>query len=106
MDRTINVYLYGKRAGILSETSQGYVFRYDADYRGIPLSLSMPVSGRVFHSVNLHPFFKGLAPEGWLKKRYVELQGIEDKDIFGMLMHNGNDLLGAVTLQGGFYEST
>ncbi|WP_275955810.1 HipA N-terminal domain-containing protein, partial [Pantoea agglomerans] len=40
-------------------------------------------------------FFKGLAPEGWLRKRYSEIQKIDDKDLFGLLMENGNDLLGA-----------
>lgn len=99
MARTVEVWLYDRAAGELSETPDGYVFRYYEDYPGPAISLSMPLRGRQFHSPTLPPFFKGLAPEGWLRKRYSELQKIDDKDLFGLLLQNGNDLLGAVVLK-------
>jgi len=99
MARAVEVLLYNVAVGILSETEEGYCFTYYPGYNGPALSLSMPVRPQPWLSKNLHPFFKGLAPEGWLRKRYSELQKIDDKDLFGLLMQNGNDLLGAVVLR-------
>ncbi|QXO17004.1 HipA N-terminal domain-containing protein [Vibrio ostreae] len=39
-----------------------------------------------------------MPPEGWLKKRYSELQKIDENDPLGMLLSNGKNLLGAVQL--------
>lgn len=99
MARKIGVWLYNKPAGTLSEDESGFIFCYEANYVGNALSLSMPVRAEPYISEELHPFFKGLAPEGWLRKRYSEIQKIDDKDLFGLLMQNGNDLLGAVILK-------
>lgn len=99
MSREIEVWLYEQPAGILRETEKGFIFQYHDDYKGRSISLSMPVRKEHYWNEELHPFFKGLAPEGWLRKRYSEIQKIDDKDLFGMLMKNGNDLLGAVILK-------
>ena len=97
MGRKVIVFCYGKQAGILRENNDEYVFTYDDEYRGKPISLSLPLSKKTFPSKGLHPFFKTLAPEGWLKKRYSELQHIDERDLFGFLIRNGSDLLGAIT---------
>lgn len=99
MARKIEVWLYNKPIGILADEAPGFVFSYHSDYAGRAVSLSMPVRLEPYYSEELHPFFKGLAPEGWLRKRYSEIQKIDDKDLFGLLMENGNDLLGAVVLK-------
>lgn len=99
MARKIGVWLYNKPAGTLSEEEMGFVFCYLTNYTGRAISLSMPVRSEPYLSEELHPFFKGLAPEGWLRKRYSEIQKIDDNDLFGLLMQNGNDLLGAVVLK-------
>lgn len=83
----------------MSEEEKGFTFHYYANYKGIAISLSMPVRTEPYWCEELHPFFKGLAPEGWLRKRYSEIQKIDDKDLFGLLMKNGNDLLGTVVLK-------
>ncbi|MEZ8105688.1 type II toxin-antitoxin system HipA family toxin [Vibrio genomosp. F6] len=98
MDRKVNVLLYGKLCGVLSQNRQGFSFEYDPKYKGRSLSLSMPIEERCFDSKELHPFFLSLAPEGWLKKRYSELQKIDENDPLGMLLSNGKNLLGAVQL--------
>ncbi|MEI8634404.1 HipA N-terminal domain-containing protein [Vibrio sp. PP-XX7] len=98
MDRRVKVLLYGKFCGVLSQNEQGFTFEYEPDYKGRSLSLSMPIEERRFDSKVLHPFFLSLAPEGWLKKRYAELQKIDENDPLGMLMSNGENLLGAVQL--------
>ncbi|MCC3721655.1 HipA N-terminal domain-containing protein [Rouxiella badensis] len=99
MARKIEVWLYNKPIGILGDEPNGFVFSYHSDYTGRAVSLSMPVRSEPYYSDELHPFFKGLAPEGWLRKRYSEIQKIDDKDLFGLLIENGNDLLGAVVLR-------
>lgn len=99
MARKIAVWLYNQPVGALSEEEVGFAFSYLTHYRGRAISLSMPVRSEPYLSEELHPFFKGLAPEGWLRKRYSEIQKIDDKDLFGLLMQNGNDLLGAVVLK-------
>jgi len=98
MDRKVKVLLYGKFCGILSQDESGFTFEYAPSYKSRSLSLSMPVSKSKFTSPHLHPFFQSLAPEGWLKKRYSELQKIDENDPLGMLLSNGQNLLGAVQL--------
>lgn len=44
MGRKVIVFCYGKQAGILSENNDEYVFTYDDEYRGKPISLSLPLS--------------------------------------------------------------
>jgi serine/threonine-protein kinase HipA len=58
----------------------------------------MPISVHSFESNQLHPFFKSLAPEVWLKKRFSEIQQIDERDLLGFLIENGNDLLGAISI--------
>lgn len=99
MARQVEVWLYDTAAGILSEHEGVYHFTYHIDYVGPSLSISMPVRAEPYISEDLHPFFKGLAPEGWLRKRYSEIQKIDGRDLFGLLMHNGADLLGAIVIK-------
>lgn len=99
MYRRVKVYLHGQLAGHLVQTGEGYAFTYLPDYTGRAISLSMPVTQASHFSAELHPFFKGLAPEGWLKKRYAEIQKIDEKDLLGILIANSDDLLGAITLK-------
>lgn len=99
MGRKVNVYMFEELAGILAEEADCYIFSYSDIYKGKPISLSMPLSKSAYKSDELHPYFKSLAPEGWLKKRFSDLQKIDESDIFGMLIENGNDLIGAISMQ-------
>ena len=91
--------MHDELAGVLEENDNEYVFSYDNDYRGKPISLSMPKNVQIHTSKQLHPFFKSLAPEGWLKKRFSEIQQIDERDSLGFLIENGNDLLGAISIK-------
>ena len=99
MRRIVNVYLYDILAGYLFQEDNMFHFSYLPAYKGPSLSLSLPNNGTVYSSEILPPFFHGLAPEGWLRKRYSETQKIDENDILGLLVENGNDLLGAVSLR-------
>ncbi len=91
--------MYDQLAGVLEEKDDEYIFSYDSDYKGKPISLSMPINIKIHASKQLHPFFKSLAPEGWLKKRFSEIQQIDERDLLGFLIENGNDLLGAISIK-------
>jgi len=91
--------MYDELAGVLEEKDNEYIFSYNNDYKGKPISLSMPISIKIHTSKQLHPFFNSLAPEGWLKKRFSEIQKIDKRDPLGFLIENGNDLLGAISIK-------
>lgn len=99
MARKVAVFLHDQLVGYLTQGTQGYVFQYDSDYQGAAISLSLPRRAEPYCSQTLPPFFQGLAPEGWLRKRYADLQQLDEQDLFGLLLNNGNDLLGAVVLK-------
>lgn len=98
MRRRVEVWLYGEPVGELRQDDGGFEFNYRADYIGPPLSLSLPVRVGHFQSPTLPPFFASLAPEGWLKMRYSQLQQHDEHDLLGMLIDNGKNLIGAVQL--------
>ncbi|RDE66274.1 type II toxin-antitoxin system HipA family toxin [Aggregatibacter segnis] len=97
--RSARVFLYGDFIGLLREDKYGFHFAYNPDYRGIPLSLSLPVEKSPFHSDILFPYFASLIPEGWLKKKYATYQQIDEHDLFRFLMNNGENMLGAVQIR-------
>lgn len=99
---TANVFFYGKPIGMLSRYGDRYVFKYSKTYlesSGGPISFSLPLQEEPFISDRLHPFFSGLVSEGWLKKIQSKSQKIDSKDDFSLLIHNGRDLSGAVTIE-------
>ena len=99
MGRKVDVYMHGEIAGTLAEEVDKYVFTYSDSYAGKCISRSMPTASKVHECKELHPYFTSLTPEGWLKKRYSEMQKIDEKDTFGFLIENGDDLLGAITVK-------
>ncbi|MEQ4922856.1 HipA N-terminal domain-containing protein [Proteus hauseri] len=59
----------------MSEEEKGFTFHYYANYKGIAISLSMPVRTEPYWCEELHPFFKGLAPG--LNSKYGEYVGFD-----------------------------
>lgn len=94
-----NVFLFDKHVGVLEKHGKGYTFSYQRDYFGPPLSLSLPLNELPYNSETLFPFFKSLLPEGWLLKQYARSQKIDERNEFGLLINNGEDLLGAVAIK-------
>ncbi len=45
------------------------------------------------------PFFENLVSEGWLRKLQSQHQKIDERDRFTLLVENGKDLVGAVTVE-------
>ena len=64
MTRKLNVFLYGKKTGVLSEDAMGHLnFEYDS-MKSYPLSVRMPVKPEIYGPTYTEPFFNNLTPEG------------------------------------------
>ncbi|WP_166260613.1 HipA N-terminal domain-containing protein [Marinobacter salicampi] len=96
------VYLHGRRAGSLVRGhDESVVFSYDHEYLnlgGPALSLSLPLREETYASRGLPAYFSGLCSEGWLRRIQSFEQKIDPADEFTLLVLNGSDLAGAVTI--------
>lgn len=100
-NRKAQVYYKGRYAGILKEDEYGgFQFTYDPLYLvdGYPIAYTIPLSNETFTWAAFPPFFEGLASEGWLRRVQCKTQQIDERDSFGLLLANGRDTVGAVTL--------
>ena len=90
-------------AGKLERLKEGYGFKYNQEYLdnpySFPISCNIPLSNKDFFSEHLHPFFEGLAPQGWYKNGLELIGKINKNDIFTLLAVNGEDLPGSVKLR-------
>ena len=99
--RRADVFMQGKRAGVLEEIEKGkrYRFFYLDDYAGPPVSLTMPVRERTFDFDRFPPFFDGVLPEGVLLEALLKRRKIDRNDYFSQIVAVGEDLVGAVTVK-------
>ena len=75
--RRAEVRLHGVQAGLFEELEpgRGYRFSYAAEYRGSPISLTMPLSERVYEYDAFPPFFDGNG------SYHAKLDGVEGPDL-------------------------
>jgi len=99
--KTAKVYVCGNEAGQLFEIKPGkeYLFEYNNEYAGLPVSLTMPVSGKAFSFDHFPPFFDGLLPEGHQLEGLLKQGKVDRNDLFSQLILVGNDTVGAVTVK-------
>ena len=97
------VYWKTLKAGILTESDEGYSFAYDKDYLTMPevqgISLTMPLREEPFQSNMLHPFFDGLIPEGWLLDIAQKNWKIDSRDRMALLLACCRDCIGSVSIE-------
>ena len=97
------VYYKNSLAGILSETDAGYEFCYIKDYlvskNAKPVSLTLPLTDKPYHSNVLFPFFDGLIPEGWLLDIAEKNWKIDTRDRMSLLLACCKDCIGAVGVE-------
>ncbi|MCI2056639.1 MAG: HipA N-terminal domain-containing protein [Oscillibacter sp.] len=101
--RTAYIYVRNRFSGELSETDEGYVFAYDADYLATgasPVSLTLPLRKEPYVSKTLFPFFDGLIPEGWLLHIVSRNWKLNTNDRFGLLLVACRDVVGNVRVEG------
>ncbi len=100
--RTAYIYIRDSFAGLLSETDEGYSFKYDPSYLSDPdasaVSLTMPLTEKTYTSKTLFPFFDGLIPEGWLQEIVSRNWKIDPQDRFGLLLAACRDGIGNVSV--------
>jgi serine/threonine-protein kinase HipA len=98
--RKATVKIHDIKAGILTENSPNhFVFQYDIDYNGQPISLIMLVSDKPYEFDSFPPFFDGLLPEGIQLEGLLKKHKIDKTDYFSQLLITGQDLVGAVTVE-------
>lgn len=94
------IYVHNNRAGVLSEeNSGGFQFKYDENYEGEAVSLTMPISNTVYSFDKFPSFFEGLLPEGIMLEGLLKIGKIDKNDYFSQLISTGNDLVGAITVK-------
>ncbi|MBD2756719.1 HipA N-terminal domain-containing protein [Spirosoma validum] len=102
MPRNARIWLEQTPVGWLSETDEGYVFVYDADYvanpNAQPVSLTLPLTTLPYSNRVLFPFFDGLIPEGWLLDIAERNWKLRSTDRFGLLLACCRDCIGAVSV--------
>jgi len=104
-----NVFMSGELAGQLSRTETAYYFQYNKTYiakKGIALSYSLPVQHQAFVCDTLFAYFSGLISEGWLLDLQTKTQHIDKNDLFALLVKNGHDLAGAITIELSYLSET
>ena len=98
--RQAKVCVKGVQAGVLEELERGtlYVFKYLDEYRGDPVSLTMPTKLKEIRFEGFPPFFDGVLPEGTMLEGLLRQKKLDKDDLFGQLLVVGADLVGAVTV--------
>jgi len=94
------VFVHGVFAGVLMKLNHGkYLFSYESNYKGAPVSLTMPLNESVYEFDKFPPFFEGLLPEGEMLEALLRTHKLDKKDYFGQLLKVGRDVVGAVTIE-------
>jgi len=100
--RVLDVYIGSSRVGRYSREPGGSTsFRYDAEWlsskRAFPISLSMPLSDRVWSGVGATSYFDGLLPDDRaIRERIAAREHAESAGIFDLLAVIGRDCVGAL----------
>lgn len=98
--RKSRVLVNGIEAGVFEKLKGGkYIFNYHPEYHGAPVSLTMPLSNRIYEFDVFPPFFEGLLPEGVMLEALLRKYKIDRNDYFGQLIKVGQDVVGAVTIE-------
>ncbi len=95
------VFINGEFAGILEELIRGkhYRFIYANEYKGLSVSLEMPLTQMVYEYERFPPFFEGLLPEGIMLEGLLKQSKLDRDDLMGQLITVGKDLVGNVTVE-------
>ena len=99
--RKARVLVNGIEAGVLCELmGRKYQFTYHTDYQGAPVSLTMPLTNKIYEFDVFPPFFEGLLPEGIMLEALLRKYKIDSNDYLGQIIKVGQDVVGAVTIEG------
>ena len=100
MNRQLNVYLCGKKIGVLSEDDLlQLTFQYDKN-ADASLSVRLPLRAEIYPHTLAYPFFENLTPEGDVFNILTK-DHISGNKVFSFLDKFGGDCAGAVS----FYQT-
>lgn len=100
--RVLEVYVGTSKIGRYARMPSGTTsFRYDPDWlssdRAFPISLSMPLSDRIWSGESAASYFDGLLPDDHtVRERIAVLEHAESAGIFDLLAAIGRDCVGAL----------
>jgi serine/threonine-protein kinase HipA len=100
--RVLDVYVGTSKVGQYSRAPDGATaFRYDADWltleRAFPISLSMPLSDRIWSGEAATSYFDGLLPDDrTVREKIASRERAESAGIFDLLAVIGRDCVGAL----------
>lgn len=104
LNRRGKVLVNGQIAGFISEHSdlkkEHFIFEYEQNYieNGAPIGHHYPLTNEPYISDYLPPFFSNLVSEGWLLQHQINKKNINKDDYFGLLLANGSELIGAISV--------
>lgn len=100
--KTAQIYQQGRLAGTLEALDESrYRFTYQPDYRGEPVSLTMPLRQRIWEFTQFPALFEGLLPEGTQLEALLRRRKLDKNDLFGQLLAVGEDVVGSLQIRGG-----
>ena len=107
LNRKGEVFANGLLAGELIEykddnSAYSYEFCYSGDYIKTgypPIGYHFPLRSEPYIRDVLHPFFQNLASEGWVRVFQATKARLDKRDDFGILLANGGDLIGAISIK-------
>ncbi len=100
--RMLDVYVGSSKVGQYSRALNGATaFRYDSDWlssdRAFPISLSMPLSDRIWSGEGAASYFDGLLPDDrTVREKIAAREHAESAGIFDLLAVIGRDCVGAL----------
>ncbi|MEN8179092.1 MAG: type II toxin-antitoxin system HipA family toxin [Pseudomonadota bacterium] len=100
--RVLDVYVGSSKVGRYSRAANGSTaFCYDPDWissaRAFPISLSMPLSDRIWSGVNADSFFDGLLPDDQaVREKIAARKQADSAGMFDLLSVIGRDCVGAL----------
>jgi serine/threonine-protein kinase HipA len=98
--KSARIFQKDQLAGVLEALEDGsYRFTYEVGYRGEPVSLTMPVSKRVWEFKTFPAPFEGLLPEGVQLDALLRIRKLDAKDLFGQLVAVGEDVVGSLRIK-------
>ena len=104
LNRAGKIFVNGRLAGYLREFREGpreiYQFDYEPHYvqAGSPIGHAFPLTDEPYRFDSLPPFFENLISEGWVRTHQSTHSRLDKQDSFGLLLANGQDLIGALSV--------
>lgn len=102
MNRVLDTYLGGQKAGVLTQDENGALsFAYGPDYLGKKtaraISVSMPLAESPYPDRVTRPFFSGLLPDEGARQKLAQALGVSAGNAFGLLEIIGGECAGALS---------